>query len=395
MTVPMSKRLATLETGIFAELALEKRRLQKNGVDIIDLSVGSPDMPPPALVMEKLADYVRQPANYAYSITGLESFSDAVAHFYASRYQVQLDPQHEVLQLTGTQEGLSHLPMCLLNEGDIALVPNPGYPIYDASIRLAGATPYPIPLLEVNHFLPCLEDIPEGILARAKMMIVNYPGNPVTALATHEFFEQLVAFAKRHDIFIVHDFAYSELVFDGVRPISFLSIPGAKEVGVEFNSLSKTFNMAGCRIGYLCGNRDGIERLALLKSHIDFGNFLPLQRVAIDALLAPHELFEAQLSEYIHRRDRLCEALQNVGWPVAKSPATMFIWAKIPDGFQSREFALNALREAGVAMTPGNAFGSEGEGYVRLALVQPVHRLEEAAQRIGVYLKSVSHAVNR
>jgi LL-diaminopimelate aminotransferase len=388
MKVPMANRLAPLSTGIFAELAAEKRRLLKAGRDVIDLSVGSPDLPPPRLILDKMATYVANPDLYSYSISGIEAFQHAAASFYQARYGVSLDPQSEVLQLAGTQEGLSHLPLAMLNEGDVALVPNPGYPIYETSVRLAGATPYSLPLREERNFLPDFDAIPGDILERTKLMILNYPGNPVTALADRSFFEEVVTFARRHHIFVVHDFAYSELVFDGIRPISFLAVPGAKEVGVEFNSLSKTFNMAGCRVGYICGNAEGIARLSMLKSHMDFGNFLPIQWAAVDALTAPSEVFEAQLSEYVKRRDALRDGLAEAGWTIPTTRATMFVWARIPAAVSSREFAFSLLREAGVACTPGDAFGSEGEGYVRMALVHSVEKLQEAAHRVSRFLES-------
>lgn len=385
-----SSRIEPLSTGIFAELASEKRRLHEAKRDIIDLSVGSPDLPPPITVRERLSHAASNPNLYGYAITATPDFAQAVAHFYLQRYGVTLEPDKEILQLMGSQDGLAHISMALLNPGDIVLVPDPGYPIYEASVLLAGGILYKLPLLEQNAFLPDLEAIPSEILQRTKMMILNYPGNPVTALANEHFFQQVIAFAKQNEILVVHDFAYSELVFDGHRALSFLAVPGAKEVGIEFNSLSKTFNMAGCRIGYVCGNPSAIALLTLLKSHIDYGVFLPIQEAAIVALTSDFSELQTQTMEYVKRRDVLLDGLLKAGWKISKSPATMFIWAKIPDGWSSRSFSLRLLRESGVAVTPGNAFGQQGEGFVRIALVQPTERLKQAVERIQIFLQTAT-----
>ncbi|GMA51481.1 aminotransferase [Alicyclobacillus contaminans] len=385
MPVFRSAKLDNMTTSIFTELTVEKRAAIARGVDVIDLSIGSPDLPPPSIVMDVLRQGVSDPSMYGYTITGIPAFNEAVAAFYLRRYGVQLTPETEVLQLMGSQDGLIHLAMAVLNPGDLVLCPDPGYTVYESSIHLAGGQVYAMPLLEENGFLPDLESIPPAVAERAKMIILNYPGNPVSALAPREFFESVVAFAKRYDILVVHDFAYSELVFDGIRAHSFLSVPGAMEVGVEFNSMSKAFNMAGCRVGYVVGNADVLATLALFKSHVDFGIFLPIQHAAVAALQSDDAL-HGLADTYAERRDVLCEGLAAAGWKVRKCPATMFLWARIPEGWSSYDFAFSLLREAGVAVTPGNAFGKHGEGFVRIALVQPPQVLREAVGRIERFL---------
>lgn len=387
MEIRPSDRIRDLETGIFSELARRKHAAKQAGRDIIDLSVGSPDLPPPPIVMETLAREAQDPRNYGYTLAAIPGFAEAVAHFYHTRYGVDLDPAREVIQLMGSQDGLAHLAMALINPGDIVFVPDPGYPIYEAGVRIAGGVPYPLPLQADHGFLPDLDAIPPDVARRARMLILSYPGNPVTALADEAFFERAVAFARNYELLVVHDFAYSELVFDGVRAPSFLSVPGAKEVGIEFNSLSKTFNMAGCRIGYVCGHPGALAALMALKSHIDYGVFAPIQRAAIAALTADPTPLTEQVHIYERRRDALVEALDEAGWRIDRPQATMFAWARIPDGFTSREFSFSLLEATGVAVTPGDAFGQRGEGFVRIALVQPEQRLREAARRIGDFLR--------
>lgn len=386
MKIIPSEIMEKLTTGIFTEMANKKQEVIKKGMDVIDLSVGSPNLPPPDFVVNSLVEYCKDSSKYGYTLTGIPEFNRAVSYFYQQRYQVEIDPAEEVLQLMGSQDGLAHLAMAMIDQGEYVLVPDPGYPIYEASVTLAGGTVYPMPLLEENRYLPQLDEIPVEVLEKTKMMIISYPGNPVTALADEAFFEKVVEFARKHNILIVHDFAYSELIFDQNPQISFMSIPGAKEVGIEFNSLSKTFNMAGCRIGYVVGNKEAVNILAALKSHIDYGVFYPIQKAAEIALTSDYQVLDDQVVEYEKRRDALITGLAKAGWHVPKSPATMFVWAKIPEGWTSREFAFTLIEKAGVAVVPGDAFGNLGEGYVRIALVQTAERLTEAAERIGNFL---------
>ncbi|AZV42620.1 aminotransferase [Peribacillus asahii] len=387
MQFTASEKVAQLTTGVFMEVAGRKQEALQKGKDVIDLSVGSPDLPPPSFVIDTLIEYAQDTSKYGYTLKGITEFHDAVCYFYRNRYGVELDAEKEVLQLMGSQDGLAHLATAIINPGDYVLVPDPGYPIYEASVSLAEGTIYPMPLTAENQFLPQLNQIPEDVLKKTKMMIISYPGNPVTALANEEFFKEVIEFAKKHHILVVHDFAYSELIFDHHPQISFMSIPGAKEVGIEFNSLSKTFNMAGCRIGYVVGNTEALNILATLKSHIDYGIFYPIQKAAEKALMADPAILSEQVKEYEARRDALLSGLAKAGWEVPKSAATMFVWAKIPAGWKSREFAYELIDKAGVAVVPGDAFGKEGEGYVRMALVQPAERLREAAKRIQEFLQ--------
>jgi LL-diaminopimelate aminotransferase len=390
MNLVASKKVQKLTASIFQEVADLKRQALNRGLDVIDLSVGSPDLPPPAFVVEELIKYASSTANYGYTLKGIPEFHEAVSFFYQQRYAVDIDPEKEVLQLMGSQDGLAHLATAIINPGDYVLVPDPGYPIYEASVTIAGGILYPLALLAENNFLPILDDIPLHILENTKMMILSYPGNPVTALADRSFFEKVINFAKRHNILVVHDFAYSELIYDNHPQISFMSVPGAKGVGIEFNSLSKTFNLAGCRIGYAVGNEQALNILGTFKSQIDYGVFYPIQKAAVTALTSEFTLLKEQVREYEFRRDTLLAGLERSGWKVAKSPATMFLWAKIPEGWKSRQFAFELINHAGVAVIPGDAFGKQGEGYVRIALVQPAERLSEAAARIHEFLAQLA-----
>jgi LL-diaminopimelate aminotransferase len=386
MNLIASNKMRKLTTGIFTELANKKQDALNKGLDVIDLSVGSPDLPPPPFVVDTLVKYSQDTTKYGYTLKGIDEFNEAVGTFYKKRYSVDLDPIGEVLQLMGSQDGLSHLATAIVNPGEYVLIPDPGYPIYEASVTLAGGLVYPMPLLEENQYLPKLDEIPQDILKKTKMMIISYPGNPVTAMANEAFFEEVVSFARKNNILVVHDFAYSELIFDRHPQISFMSVKGAKEVGIEFNSLSKTFNMAGCRVGYVVGNKEAINILASIKSHIDYGVFYPIQKAAVIALTSDYTVLQEQVKEYEKRRDLLITGLEHAGWKVAKSPATMFIWAKIPSGWTSRQFAFELIEKVGVAVVPGDAFGQQGEGYVRMALVQSPEKLAEAAKRIQRFL---------
>ena len=361
-------RLDTLQPGIFSLINEKKKQALNAGKNIIDLSIGSPDMAPPSHVKEILLQAAQDDKNYGYALTeGLEVFKNAVVNWYEKNYRVKLDPATEVLSLMGSQDGLTHLHWALLNPGDLVLIPDPGYPIYQAGPLLAGGKIYPLPLLEENDYLPDLDNIPVEICEKAKVMILNYPSNPLAATATKEFFEDLVAFAKKHQIIIVHDFAYSELSYDGFKNPSFLEVPGAKEVGVEIHSVSKTFNLAGCRLGFIVGNAEVIDALRLVKSNIDYGTFSPIQIAAASALTGPEECVKENALNYQHRRDVLIEELAKYGWQVPKPKASMFVWAKLPEKFPSSEdFAFKLLAQTGVAVVPGIAFGTHGEGYKEL-----------------------------
>ncbi|WP_188065971.1 aminotransferase class I/II-fold pyridoxal phosphate-dependent enzyme [Brevibacillus brevis] len=379
-----SKRLNHLSADIFSEMDARKREVAKTRT-VYDLSIGSPDQQPDEKLLQTLIHAIWQPNSFRYPLSeGTAAFREEVAHWYQYRFGVELAPDGEVHSLMGSQDGLAHFALAWTDPGDIVLVPDPGYPIYEGSLHLAGAVPYRMPLRAENEFLPKLTDIPEEIAARATFMILNYPNNPVSAVATLAFFEEVVAFAKRFDIIVVHDLAYSEMVFDGYQAPSFLQVPGAKEVGIEFNSFSKSFNMAGCRIAYVVGNADIIKPLAIVKSNIDYGVFLPVQQMAIEALRKDRESGgeNTVAPVYQERRDVLLGALAKAGWSIPSPKATMFVWAAVPNGWTSREFAFALLEQAGVVVVPGSAFGEEGEGYVRIALVQPPEILLEAVAAI-------------
>jgi LL-diaminopimelate aminotransferase len=379
----VSQRLSHFSSAVFFELNSVRQKLQAQGIEIIDLGIGSPDLPPPDHVREALIQAAGNPAAYGYPTSeGTFAFRQAVADWYDRRFGVSLDPQTEVHALMGSQDGLAHLALALIDPGDYVLVPDPGYPIYAVSIHLAGGKLYPMPLRAENGFLPDFDAIPRDVAAKAKLMILNYPNNPVTATADAAFYELAVAFAKRHEILIAHDAAYSELSFDGYRPISFLEVPGAKEIGIEFHSTSKSFNLAGCRIGFVVGRADIIEALHVVKSNIDYGVFLPIQEAAIAALKYDRGHTQRMASIYQKRRDILLDGLQEAGWTIHKPQATMFVWAPIPNGMPSRTFAKELLLRTGVVVVPGVGFGAEGEGYVRMALVQNEEKLKEVAQRL-------------
>ncbi|KHF38157.1 LL-diaminopimelate aminotransferase [Halalkalibacter okhensis] len=381
MDIVLSNKMNAFQTSIFNELNIYKNKKMQEGHQMIDLSIGSPDLPPPSFVLGELASKVKDPNLYRYSLTGTPEFLEAVASYYYRQYEVGIQAEKEALMVMGSQDGLVHLPSVITNPGDIILVPNPGYTAYAAGISLAEAVPFSMPVHKEHQFLPDFESIPEEICHKAKMMIINFPGNPVPVMATEEFFEQVVAFAKKYNIIVLHDFAYSELYYDR-KPISFLSVPGAREVGIEFNSLSKSFNMAGCRIGYVVGNEQIIEGLNRLKSNLDFGVFLPIQYAAIRALENTNNFSDDLRKIYKQRRDILVDGLHSLGWNVDRPSASMFIWAKTPKRYRSTEFSYKLMDEAGVVTIPGVAFGSEGEGYTRISLVQQEDVLSLAVARI-------------
>ncbi|WP_333870473.1 LL-diaminopimelate aminotransferase [Desulforamulus putei] len=378
----LARRMEALAPGIFAELARARAKKEATGVRVIDLSVGSPDLPPAPHIIEALRKGVENPRNYTYPLSGKLELHRALAHWYKQRFNVELDPATEVLTLMGSQDGLAHVALAFINPGDIALVPDPGYPIYAASILLAEGELYPMPLLEKNRFLPDLTLIPPEVARRARMMTINYPNNPVAASADADFFKKVVEFARTYDIVVCHDAAYAELAYDGFKPMSFLEVPGAKEVGIEFYSLSKTYNMAGCRIGFAVGNAEVLRALERIKSNIDYGVFSAVQEAGIAALTGDQACVRQTATTYQKRRDILVEGLAKLGWQVEKPQASMFIWAPLPRGYRSSmDFCLEFLDKTGILMVPGVAFGARGEGYVRIALVQKEEDLQEAVER--------------
>lgn len=379
--------MKNLATSVFTELAEKKQQKLLEGRDMIDLSIGSPDLPPPTFVMETLANEVLNPNNYGYAITSTKEFQEAVAYYYKIRYNIKIKA-NEVLQLLGSQDGLAHIALAYLDEDDIIIAPNPGYPIYLATAEIAGAKLYLVPVNEQNNFEPNLDDIPEEIRKRAKLFIANYPGNPTAALASEQYFEKLIQFGIENDILIVHDFAYSELIFDNKKPLSIFSVKDAKKTAVEFNSLSKSFNVAGMRIGYLIGDPKFLQPLASLKSHLDYGVFLPIQKAASVALTSDYSFLDKQCKTFEARRNLFIAELRNNGLSVRMPDGGMFVWLKIPSNSSSLQFALKAI-DYGVVVTPGHAFGDGGEGYVRIALVQEDPLLLEGAKRLVKLIKDI------
>ncbi len=378
-----AKRMERLETGIFSKLAEIKANRLAEGKSVVDLSVGTPNIPPSETIVNTLLEAAADRGNYVYAISDLPELREAVATWYERRYGVTLDPVHEVISLLGSQEGLSHISLAVADEGDVVLVPDPCYPAFADGPRIAGAELYFMPQRPENGYIIDLDEIPEEIARRAKLIIVSYPNNPTTAVAPPEFYRKLIAFAKKYDIWVLHDNAYSELVFDGVYGGSFLAYEGAREVGVEFNSLSKTYGLAGARIGFCVGNRELVGKLAKLKSNTDYGMFIPFQKAAAAAITGDQSCVITTREAYEHRRNVLCDSLTAIGWPVNRSPSTMFVWAKIPEKFDDSEtFAMELVRRAGVIVTPGSAFGPSGRDHVRLALVQDEDKIHEAVAAI-------------
>lgn len=383
MTEIGSKRMQHFSTGIFAELNEKKEEMEKKGKKLYNLFVGTPDFPPAPHIMEALQKSAANPDEYKYSLKDLPELLDAVVDYYQERFGVSVTADM-VTGVHGSQEGIGHLCMALCDLGDLVLLPNPGYPIFEAGAYLAQTEQYFYPLLEKNHFLPVLSEIPEDVAKRAKLMIVSYPYNPVCTVAPDSFYDELIAFAKKYDIFIVHDNAYSDIIYDGRVGGSFLQHEGAQEVGAEFFSLSKSFNVTGARVSFMIGRKDAVDAMKLFRSQIDFGTFIPVQRGAIAALRGTKEYVKEQCQKYQERRDTLCGGFRRIGWDVPDSEGTMFVWAPIPKKYKtSRAFVMDMVEKAGVLCTPGDAFGSLGEGYVRFALVLPCEELEKAVKAVA------------
>jgi len=383
MNISKAERLTQLPPYLFAQLDLAKKEAQKSGKEIIDLGVGDPDLPTPSPIIEKLYRAAQKSCNHRYpSYQGLFSFRQAVAEWYARRFGVSLDPEEEVLTLIGSKEGLAHLSLGLLNPGDIALIPDPAYPVYRAGVIFAGAHPVRISLKEQNGFLPVLEDIEEKIARKAKIFFLNYPNNPTAATTNINFFKELTDFATRFRIILCHDLAYSEIAFDGYRPPSILQIEGAKQIAVEFHSLSKTFNMTGWRIGFVVGNRHVIRTLREIKTNIDSGVFQAVQEAGIKALNMNGEALEGIKKVYQKRRDVLVMGLKNIGWEIKAPKATFYLWTKVPDNLSSMDFSARLLQECGVVVTPGIGFGPAGKGYIRMALTVEEKKIIRAIEKI-------------
>lgn len=379
----LADRIRGLPPYLFAAIdQLKQKALQKNA-DLINLGVGDPDLPTPAPIIQRLQRAAENPKNHQYpSYEGLLSFREAAANWYRRRFDVPLDPKTEVLTLIGSKEGIGHAPLAFLNVGDVALIPDPGYPVYHAGTLFAGGHSHFMPLKKDRNFLPELDRIPKSALKKARLLFINYPNNPTSATAGGEFFNDVVRFAKRHKLIVCHDNAYSELFFDGERPMSFLKAEGAKEVGIEFHSLSKTFNMTGWRIGFAAGNSEILSALGKVKSNLDSGVFQAVQEAGIEALNLKESVTSEIRKIYQERRDTLVTGLLGLGLPVEPPKATFYVWVGVPKGFTGMKFTIHLLEKAGIVTTPGSGFGKAGEGYIRMALTVPNDRLMEAVSRM-------------
>ena len=378
--IQFSEMVNGFKTGIFATLNEKKEELIKEGRKVYNLSVGTPDFKPAPHVMKAMQDACKDPENYKYALADLPELLKAVQYRYEKRFGVRVETD-EIMSVYGSQECMAHIGMVFCNPGDTILVPNPGYPMFEMSGIMAKANLEYYTIKEENGYLPDLDHIPEETLKRAKYMIVSYPLNPVCVCAPDEFYPKLIDFAKKNEIVILHDNAYSDIIYTRKQGRSFLSFEGAKEVGVEFYSLSKSYNLTGARISFVVGNREVIEKFRTLRSQIDYGIFLPIQYAAIAALTGPDDFIEEQRQQYEARNRALCGGLRKIGWNVPDSQGTMFVWAKIPEGYESSaDFCIRLMERTGVIVTPGSAFGSEGEGYVRMALVVDEQMIAEIIQ---------------
>jgi len=383
MRIEMAKRIEQIPPYLFAEIDKKKEEMRQKGIDLIDLGIGDPDLPTPKLVIERLQAAAENPRNHRYpSYEGMIEFRTAVARWYERRFGVMLDPRTEVLSLIGSKEGIAHIPLAFVNPGDYVLVPSPGYPVYRVSTLFAGGTPYFLTLRKENGFLPNFSEIPKEVVEKAKLLFINYPNNPTSAIAERSFFEEVVAFARRYEIIVCHDAAYSEIAFDGYQPLSFMEVEGAKEVGIEFHSLSKTFNMTGWRIGFAVGHSEIVSGLGRIKTNIDSGLFQAIQEAGVAAL----NHFDTPLPEiikiYERRRDVMVKGLREIGLEVDLPKATFYLWFQVPKGYTSAQFATLLIEQAGIVATPGNGFGEAGEGYLRMALTVDEKRLKEAIERL-------------
>lgn len=378
-----AKRIRQLPPYLFARIEKTIEKAKAEGVDVISLGIGDPDCPTPKHIIEKLCEQAHNPVNHRYpSSVGMISYREAVGRYYTDRFGVELDPKTEVVSLIGSKEGIAHISLCYLDPGDVALIPDPGYPVYGVGALLAGGQPYAMPLKAENGFLPDLEAIPAEVARKAKLMFVNYPNNPTGAIANDDFYKKLIEFAREYDVIVCHDAAYQDIAFEGYRPPSFLEYPGAREVGIEFGSCSKSYNMTGWRVAWAAGNARVVEALGRIKSNMDSGIFQAVQYAGIAALTGPQEC-TAEMSEvYRERRDIVVEGFNSMGWQLEKNKATIYIWVPVPKGFTSISFAESVFEKTGVVITPGNGYGEYGEGYFRIALTVEKERMIEAINRI-------------
>lgn len=379
-----ARRLEQIGAYLFADLDRKQAELQAKGIDVINLGIGDPDLPTPPHIIDALMEGATDPRSHRYPpYGGTQEFKAAVARWYERRFGVALDPEREVLALIGSKEGLAHLPWAILNPGDLALVPDPGYPVYRSSVILADGVPHPVPLPEERGFQPDLHAIPADIARKAKILFLNYPNNPTGATTTPEFFAEAVRFARAHDLILAHDNSYSEIAYDGYRPPSILEAPGAKDVAIEFHSLSKTYCMTGWRVGFVVGNAAAVGMLAKIKTNVDSGVFRAVQHAGIAALDGPQDFLAQRLRIYQGRRDRALRTLRALGWRAPDLRATFYIWLPVPDRMSSTQFAATVLDRTGVVITPGVGYGAQGDRYVRISLTIADDRLDEALRRLA------------
>ena len=383
MKIVEAQRICNLPPYLFARIEKLIAAKKEAGVDVISLGIGDPDRPTPVHIIETLVREAYNPANHQYpSSVGMLTYRKAVAQWYQNRFGVELNPETEVVSLLGSKEGIAHISWCYLNPGDTVLVPDPGYPVYSGGAILAGAEPYYLPLKPENGYLIDFKSIPRDVAKRAKIIFVNYPNNPTGAVAGEAFYRELIDFAREYDILVCHDAAYSDVSFDGYKPPSFLQFPGAKEVGIEFHSVSKTYNMTGWRVGWAAGNARVVEALGRLKTNIESGDYQAIQNAAAAGLPRPQVNVAEQNKVYQERRDILIEGLNSLGWNLEKPKATFYVWAPVPRGYTSDSFAELVLDKAGVVITPGTGYGQNGAGYFRMALTIDKERIKEALERI-------------
>ncbi len=383
MVIRKAKRIQELPPYLFAEIDKRKNALRARGVDIISLGIGDPDLPTPDHIVARLRAAAGNPEHHRYpDYEGLPAFRKAAADWYAARFGVTLDPEREVVSLIGSKEGIAHMPIAFVDPGDIVLCSDPGYPVYSIGAGFCGGTVYRIPLRQENAFLPDLKAIPEKVAREAKLMWLCYPNNPTSATASRGFFRDVVEFAERNQIIVCHDAAYSEIYFDGEKPISFLEADGAREVGIEFHSLSKTYNMTGWRVGFAVGNAELVSGLGKVKTNVDSGIFQAIQEAGIAALSGDQSPVERARGIYQGRRDLLLQGLAKAGLHAIRPKATFYVWVEAPQGYRSADFATKVLEETGVVITPGTGFGPSGEGFVRFSLTVNGGRLTEAVSRI-------------
>jgi len=382
-TIEKADRIKNLPPYLFAKIDQMKAAIREKGTDLIDLGIGDPDLPTPPHIITALQDAAKDPKNHRYpSYSGMLAFRDAVSQWYQNRFQVTLDPRTEVISLIGSKEGIAHIPLAYINPQDCVLIPEPGYPVYNTATLFAGGNPYFMPLLKERNFLPDFSAIPEEVLRKAKLMYLNYPNNPTAAVADRSFFAEAIALAREYQFVLCHDAAYTEIFFDGYQPGSILGIPGAKEVAIEFHSLSKTYNMTGWRIGFAVGNPEAIAALGQVKTNIDSGVAQAIQVAGMQALLGDQTFLDEMRTTYQERRDVLIVGLKEAGFEVTVPKATFYLWIKTPAGFTAEECTAHLLTNAGIVTTPGNGFGTSGEGFIRMALTVNKERCAEAVERI-------------